>query len=194
MITGVILRGFWSPHPAREPRTLVVFTDRDHGPTGAIRPPRRGQGFSARVRVPWDVTEPPRPSASEAPRPKPEGGSFTEVRDGSNGSDGTAGPVPTESDGALERAGPPGGGRRTCAVAPHHRRTIDRAVAATRDIDLAARFAVEVGTAELERAVGAAERAGATAVASQGRRALRTFKHYERAAAGETATPSDDTG
>lgn len=62
------------------------------------------------------------------------------------------------------------------------RAVIERADATTDDLDAAAEFVEVVGLTELERAI---ERADAPIRVARGKRALRAFRRFRRAAAGD---------
>lgn len=74
-------------------------------------------------------------------------------------------------------------------VAPRHRAAIDRASAATTDLDRAVAFVDGTGLTRLREAVRAAERADARLLAARGRRALRAFEQVRSAADGAANRP-----
>ncbi|WP_262175708.1 hypothetical protein [Haloarcula laminariae] len=67
-----------------------------------------------------------------------------------------------------------------------YRSVIERATAATEDVDAAAAFVESVGLERLERAVERAER-GVSGLADDGREALAAFERFRVAAAGPVA-------
>jgi len=94
------------------------------------------------------------------------------------GGDVSDGPFEWGADGTAGQTSP---GQDDVAV--EYRRVIERAVAATDDIEAAAAFVESVGLDGLERAVERAERE-VSGLAADGREALATFERYRTAAEG----------
>lgn|GEM_PF-997320 len=97
-------------------------------------------------------------------------------------------PASPTQDGGFEWGAP----ETTGQVAPEqrgattdYRAVIERAVAATEDVEAAAAFVDSVGLDRLEAAVSAAERE-VSGLAADGRAALATFERFRAAAAGAT--------
>jgi len=75
-----------------------------------------------------------------------------------------------------------------------YRTTVDRAVAATDDIEAAAAFAEAGGVERLRRAVATAERRDDDRTARAGRRALAAFERLRRAARGRESSDEERPG